>query len=486
MHMPVEPDNLNPVISNDAAQSEVNAFIFESLLTRDLDTLQLKPQLAERWSVDGMQYTFFLRRDVLWSDGVPFTAQDVLFSFRTIMSPDVASAPLKVYYSQITSVTAPDAHTVVFRMKERHFKSLEICSSMPILPRHIYGTGDFNRHPANRSPVGMGPYRFRSWDSGRRIELEANPRYYGRKPGFERIVFRVIPEPNVALQLLKKGELDVMELRPIQWVRQTNSSVFNSRFRKIRYYYPNYSYIAWNNARPHLSSPRTRRALTMLINRRELGEKLFFGLNRETTGPAYPFSADYDASLQPLPFDPQAAAALLAADGWKDSDGDGILDRNGKKLSIEFMYPSASKFGNRLATIMKEDFTRRGIDVRIAMLEWGAFLKRVSERNFDSYMMAWNTGIDADHYQIWHSSQTKDGSNYISYRNTQADSLIERARVELNAEKRNALNRSVHRLVYEDQPYTFLYCNPRLIVVSRRIQDVREHVLGLDYLEWRH
>jgi peptide/nickel transport system substrate-binding protein len=489
VHLGAEPATLNPVISTDAYESTVNRYVLESLAERDPDTFALKPLLAESWTIspDRLVFTFRLRRDVRWSDGTPFTAEDILFSYRTIQNPDVASAPLKVYYIDVADVRKIDDYTVVFTYKKQYFRALEICASMPIPPRHIYDNGeDFNRHSKNRTTMGTGPYTFDRWDTGKQIGLKANPNYRGPKPALDRIVYRIVAEPSVALRMLKKGDLDVLSVRPIDWVRQTASPGFEQKFYKLSYFTPSYSYIGWNLDRPQFQDRRVRQAMTMMLNRQAILDKLLFGLGAIVSGNFFVNGPDYDRGILPYPHDPAAARKLLAEAGWKDTDGDGILDRNGQKFSFVFTISAGSKFAERLATIMKEDFSRAGIVVDIQRFEWAVFVQKLQERNFDAVTLAWSMPWgDADPYQVWHSTQINGGSNFVGFANAEADSIIERSRMEFDPARRQAMFHRFHRIVHDEQPYTFLYCNPSLAVVSKRFDNVKLHAMGLDFRDWR-
>jgi len=487
IHLGAEPGHLNPITSNEAAASSINEHIYETLLDRDYDTLKLVPQLAESWTVspDRLVFRFKLKKGVLWSDGVEFTAGDVVYSYRTIKNPKVACAPLKVYYIDVRDVRMIDRYTVEFIYSRQYFRALEICGSIPIVPRHVFDDGtDFNNHRNNRFPVGTGPYRFERWDTGKRIVLVRNERYRGRRPELSRVVYRLVPEVNVALQMLKKGEIDVMSVRPIQWVRQTNSNKFLGRFYKLEYYLPNYSYIGWNAKRPLFSDRRVRRALTMLIDRRAILDKLLFGIGEIVSGTSYIHGPNYNASVKPWPHDPQRARALLNEAGWVDRDGDGVLERGGRKFSFTFTISSGSKFAERLGTIMKEDFARAGIEVKIVRYEWAVFVKKLNERDFDAVTLAWSLSWEDDPYQLWHSSQVTGGSNFCGFVNPEADRIITRLRKEFDEQERIKLFHRFHEILHEEQPYTFLFCNPAQVVVSRRFENVRVHTRGLNYMEW--
>jgi peptide/nickel transport system substrate-binding protein len=488
VHIGAEPGHLNPITSNEAVASAINEHIYETLLDRDYDTLELVPMLAGSWSIspDRLTYRFSLKKGVLWSDGREFTADDVLYSFRTIKDPRVACASLKVYYIDVKGVKKLGRYAVEFQYSRPYFRALEICGSIPIVPRHIFGDGtDFNTHRNGRFPVGTGPYRFERWDTGKKIVLVLNERYRGARPGIRRVVYSIVPEVNVALQMLKKGEIDVMTVRPIQWVRQTNSEKFLTSFYRLEYYTPNYNYIGWNTRKEVFRDRRVRRALTHLINREAILQKLLFGLGEVVSGTSYIHSAYYNKNVAPWPYDPARGRALLKEAGWIDRDGDGYLDRNGRKFSFTFTMASASKFGERLGTILKEDFARSGIEMNIMRYEWAVFVQKLDKREFDAVTLAWSLSWEEDPYQLWHSSQVAQGSNFCGFSNPEADSIIARARVEFDTGRRVRLFHRFHEILHMEQPYTFLFCSPSLVVVSRRFDNVRVHRRGLNYLEWK-
>ncbi len=487
-HLRAEPGTLNPYTATDAYSSAINQYIYESLLDRDYDTLELIPQLAEKWRVspDKMRYRFYLKKGIYWSDGIELTADDVVYSFVTMKDPKVADAHLKVYYIDVKGVKKIDKYTVEFSYSKISYMALSNCGGLPIIPKHVFNDGtDFNSHKNNRKPIGTGPYQFDKWETGKNITLVHNPRFRDKKPEIKKLVFKIVQDQSVALQMLKKGDLDEMELREIEWVRQTNSEKFQDHFYKLKYYLPIYAYIGWNSGSVFFKDRRVRLAMTELINRQAILDKLRFGIGEIVAGPFFLFGQYYDRDLKPWPHDPANALRLLREAGWADHDGDGILDKDGKKFSFTFTIPSESKFGERLGSIMKEDFAKIGIEMDIARFEWAVFLSKIQSRNFDATTLRWSGGYDEDPYQIWHSSQIKGGSNYVGFNNKEADRLIEEARQEFDAKKRIKLYRRFQEILHYYQPYTFLYATPNLVVISKRFLNVKEHKRGLNLLEWK-
>ncbi|HEX3036368.1 MAG TPA: peptide-binding protein [Thermodesulfobacteriota bacterium] len=486
-NLSAEPGTLNPITATDAYESTVNGGnIYETLVKRDNKTLKIIPLLADSWKIseDKLTYTFFIKKGIKWHDGIPFTAHDVVFSFQKIMDPNVDSPHLKSYYKDVKDVVAVDDHTVRCTYAKPYFLALEFCGGMPLVPKHIFEKGDFNTNPAGRQPVGTGPYKFMGWNTGREINLERNENYWGKKPHIKRIVFKIITDPTVAFQVLKREELDLAGLTPIQWARQTESESFKEDYEKLSYFTPNYSYIGWNLRRPYFSDKQVRIALTHLVNRELILEKILYDLGETVTNPFYINSPEYDKSIEPYPYDPRRAKQLLDDAGWVDHNGDGIRDKNGITFKFEFLIPGGSETGEKISTILKEELDKVGIGMEIRRTEWAVFTTRLNERKFDAVTLAWSMGVESDPYQIWHSSQSEAGSNFVGFENKEADRLIEQARTEFNREKRIELYRKFSRIVHEEQPYTFLFCRKSTVAVHKRFQGVEVYPLGLEFLEW--
>ena len=486
-HLSAEPATLNPITATDAYASNIDEFIYESLLKRDEKTMELVPVLAEGWEIsdDHLQYVFHLKKNIRWQDGQPFTAQDILFSYERIKDPKVDAAHLRNYYQDIERLEVIDDYTVRYHYRIPYFKALEFCGGIPIVPAHLFNDSDnFNQHPIGRQPVGTGPYRLLHWETGKEIVLTRNESYWGEKPYLNRIVFKIITDSTVALQVLKQGGMDFMGLRPIQWVRQTQTKRFDENFQKLKYPLPSYSYIGWNTRRPMFADRRVRLAMTLLLDREMILKKVLFGLGTVVNGTFYINSPEYDLNLKPHPYDPKAAVELLKAAGWEDHDGDGVVDREGVPFAFEFLISAGSKFGEQIATILQENLKGVGIKMEIRKLEWAVFVQRIEDHNFDACTMGWSLGWDTDPYQLWHSSQADKGSNFVGFQNEEADRLIEAARQEFDPLKRRQMYYRFSEILYEEQPYTFLFTTDALVAVARRFHNVIVYPMGLTPRQW--
>ena len=487
-----EPYSLNPVTSSDRSQNYiVSGNISESLLERDLDTMQLKLKLAESYEVseDGLEISFRINPLARFSDGVPVTADDVIFTYNTIVDPAVDAAPLASYLSNIDKVEKVSDLEVKFYLKQTYFLSLEIVSGIQILPKHIFAyekAEEFNKRVSN--PVGSGPYIFDKWNVGKEIVLKRNENYWAAKPKLEKIVFKFIPNSTAAFQALKSGEVDFLVPSSEQYYEYKDKEDFSQKFYALSYWSPfgGYSWIGWNQNTPFFKDKRVRQAMTYMLDREMMLK--YLAKNPEgkiQTGPFYIMGKQADPDVKPLTFDPEKAALLLREAGWQDTDGDGILDKDGVKFSFRYMIVSGSPIFEQLAKFLKDSAAKLGIEVVPDQYEWSVFTQRLEKRDFDAVTLSWGGGgVESDPYQIWHSSQITGGSNYVGFNNPQADELIENARIILDQTKRNELYHQLHRLIQDEQPYTFLFTSPERYFLDRRFENVKIHQLGIDPLEW--
>jgi peptide/nickel transport system substrate-binding protein len=489
-HLPVEMPHLNPITSSDAYATRIMAYIFEGLLDRDPETLEMVPLIAKSWEIseDHLTYTFHLRDDAKFSDGTPITAHDVKFTYDVIMDPKTDAPHLRNYFNSVASCEAVDDFTVRYTCSEPYFLHLLMLGSIEVLPRHVYGTGDFNQARL-RDPLGSGPYVLESWKTGQEIVLTRNPGYWnaGARPVWlDKHVFRVITDDNAAFQVLSRGDLDLMAIRPEDWVDRANTPNFNAKFNKESFYVPSFGYIGWNARRPQFADKRVRRALTMLLDRETILDTIYHGLARPLSAGIMPDTPEYNAAILPHPFDPAAAAALLDEAGWVDSDGDGLRDKDGVPFRFETLITDGSPSVEAMLTLFQEELKRVGIRLEIRVSDWAAMVERVQKREFDSMMMGWQMTPDPDPYQLWHSSQADAGSNYVGFVNEEADRLIEQNRVNFNRDERAALMQRFHEIMHEEQPYTFLFSAQSLVAVDKRLHGVVFHPMVPSYprLEW--
>lgn len=494
-HVDAEPNLLNPHLAlMDGTGQFIVGYIFETLLDSDNETLDLEPRIAERWEVseDKLTYTFHLREDVRFSDGEPLTSEDVLATWELINDPENDTLPIRSYMKDVESFTAPDDYTVVIKVTKPYFGHEMMLGGLEILPAHIYGDGDFNRHPNNRAPVGSGPYVFDRWDTGQRITLRRNENYWNtdEAPHIEALRFQIVKDRNAAFQALVRHDLDVMDMEGEMWNNQAATPKFEAEFHKlvtdspIPGYLSRYNYIGWNMRKPQFEDARVRKALCMLFDRQLVIDAVWGGLGTVISGPFAHTSVNYNQDVKPLPFDPAAAAALLDEAGWVDTDRDGIRDKDGVPFRFELLYANVVPEYDRLGTVYQEELRRVGINMQLGPMEWSTMQERIQNRTFDACMLAWLNSLISDPYQLWHSSQSEAGSNYPGFKNEEVDRLIEEARLEFDEDERVSMYQRIHEIIAEEQPYLFLYARPGLTAVDKRIQGITIYPLGLDPIEW--
>jgi peptide/nickel transport system substrate-binding protein len=488
-----EPATLNDIVEGAswATRWIVSGNIFESMIEYKPDAFEYRGRLAEAWSIskDGLEIYFKLRDDICFSDGEPVTTDDVIFTFKTITDPNVDAAAYANYFADVDHYEKLNDREIKFYMKKVYFLSLGFLGGMPIHPKHIYQyikASQFNNRRTD--PVGTGPYVFEKWDVGNQVVLGRNENYWGEKPKIRKLVFRFITNDTAALQSLLAGEVDYLRPLPEQFSEKENDEQFRKDFYCLSYWDASntgYFWIGWNEARPFFADRRVRLALTELIDRQAIKEHILRNPEAEIpTGPFYINGPQSDPNIKPWPYDPENAKKLLDEAGWIDSDGDGIRDKGGVPFRFRYMIVSGAQLHEQMAKLVKDSLSKAGIDVIIDPYEWSVFTQRVQDRDFDALNMAWGGNVESDPYQIWHSSQIKKGSNYVRFSNAEADRLIEQARQTLDADKRNALYHRFHRIIHEEQPYTFIYTRPEQRFLDRRFQNVIIHKLGIDEHEW--
>ncbi len=494
-----EPETLNPVTSTSVyAKWIVTGYtgnnICEGLLTSDLDDFKPKPLLAESYEIskDGLEITFRLRADAHFSDGHPVTAHDVVFTYETITNPKVDAAPLANYYRDIDRVVEISEREVKFFMKRVYFLSLDYTrmADSGILPKHIFDFNDpekFNKRRSN--PVGSGPFVFEKWDVGREIVLARNENYWGPKPKLKKIVYRIITNDTAAVQALRSGNVDYIRPLPDQYAELSSDKAFTKDIRPLSYWTPfvGYFWIGWNQDRPFFKDQRVRLAMTHLVDREKICKYLLRNPDAKVpTGPFYIYGRQCDPNIQPWPYDPQRARQLLDEAGWRDTDGDGIRDKDSVPFRFKYMIGSDLVLHEQIAKSVKDEAAKVGIEITLDPYEWSVFIQRVHDRQFDAVSMAWGGGgTEEDPYQIWHSSQIGNrGSNYVGFKNAEADAIIEEARKTLDETARNEMYHRFHRIIHEQQPYTFVYTRPEQRFLDKRFENVIVHKLGLDEREW--
>ena len=506
---PVSADtaNLNYLINNDAYASEFYSLCNSSLAERNYAKPEIfQPMLAEKWTVsaDRKSYHIKLRNDVYWQSftdpdtdrevpPVKLSAYDFKFFADVVRNPDVNASAMRVYYQDLDDIEVIDDLNMNVRWKTPKYGNLSATLGMMPLPRHFYCDRDgrfdgkkFNNdHKRNRMIVGCGAYRFVKWDKNSRLVFERNENYWGRKygimPPLKKLVYEFIQHPNTRYQALLAGKIGQAALTPEQWTVKSRSAEFaGARLRKYRYLSSSYFYIGYNLKNPLFQDKYVRQALTMLVDRERIIRDIYKNEAETVIGPFSPNSVYYDKSIKPFPYDVKRAKELLASCGWLDTDGDGILEKDGRKFVFTILAVASHPIQEKMLPLIKESMAKAGIDMRIQTIEWSVYVQRLMTRDFEVCTLGWSSPIDPEPYQLWHSSQAdiEGSSNHISFKNKKADELIEKLQLTFDMEERISLAREFQKLIHEEQPYTFLFSPYALNALSERYHNFRQFPLG--------
>lgn len=481
-----EPSTLLPLLASDTASLDVAGNIYNGLVKYDKD-LKLVGDLAESWDIspDGLVITFHLHKGVKWHDGVEFTSRDVLYTYRVTIDPKTPTA-YAGDFKQVKTATAPDRYTVRVTY-DKPFAPALASWGMSILPAHLLEGKDITKSDLARHPVGTGPYRFKEWVAGQQIVLESFHDYFEGRPYIDRYVYRIIPDSSTMYMELKAGGIDMMDLTPVQFARQTDTPEFTRRFNKYRYPASAYTYLAYNLRNPLFADKRVRQALTSAINKDEIVHGVLLGLGQVAKGPYKPGTWAYDPAIRDFDYNPARAKALLAEAGWH-LDSDGILRKNGQPFQFTILTNQGNDQRMKSAQIIQRRLAKVGIEVKIRVLEWASLLTNfIDKRNFDALLMGWTIPPDPDLYDVWDSSKTGPKElNFIGYKNSEVDRLIEAGRRTFDLEKRKRCYYRIQEIFADEQPYTFLYVPDALPVVSARFRGIKPAPAGIGYnfIKW--
>lgn len=477
-----DPATLNAVMQTGLPEQQVLQYVSRNLLDFDA-RMRLVPGLAERYDVsgDGRTFTFQLRPEAVWEDGSPVTAADAVFTLKKIEDRDTPAPVIKPLFLGLESVEALSEKG--FRVRFRKAGANQAMAFvLPLLPEKRFAKRRFLRAPDNRAPFSNGPYRFVSWKPQESIELVRSEKYWGPKPHFERIVFKILPDNSTAWRALLEDGLDETWIDPALKEKSAGNPAFAACCRLVEYYDLDFNYVALNNRSPLFADARVRRALTMLLDRAAIVRSLYQGSARIISGPWAPDSPAYDASVTPLPYDPAAAEELLDEAGWRDSNGNGTRDRDGREFAFDLLVSSGSLIGSQIDEVLAAAAKKAGIEVRVRSLEWSAYVDRLDRGDFEAASGAWSASGDPnpDVFALFHSSQfPPQGANSSFFQNAEADRLIEEAASEMDEKRRVAIYRRLHALLRDEAPAIWVVNASKKYALRKSLRGLTTSPLGL-------
>lgn len=478
--------------------------------------LSYHPWIAREWSFsdDGLSLSVALRDDLRWSDGTPFTARDVAFTYQLAGDPAVGS-PRAAFLERMDPAARPrvvDDHHLEFVFTTAYDPATMLAHAfgLEIMPEHVLKDaerGTLKGHAFNQQPVVYGPWHVASRTAGQTVVLEPNPAYTGPEdwtPKLRRVVLKILPEAATRLLELEAGTVDMVTGLEVEDAQRL--AVEKPELQLLRRGWRAMEYVGWNTidggryqglveaagegvsvdpagAGPHpvLGDPAVRRALTMSIDvdraMKDLlgspsGEEVYA---KRAVGTISPALCQHHASdIEPLPHDPATARTLLAEAGWIDGDGDGVLDKDGLSLSLELLVSAGNPRRERIALLVQDALKRQGVEVRITTLDFNAYLDRAVRKDFDALVGGWSASLFVDPTSKWHSGP-EHVYNFVSYADEQADALIAQGLSQPDPAQAAETWRELQRSIYEDQPYTFLWWVDEIVAVDGRFHDVQVH-----------
>ncbi len=423
---------------------------------------------------------FHLRPGVMFHDGHHFDAYDVKFTYESIMNPKNLS-PRIADYEPVKSVSVIDPLTIKIIYKRLYSPAIGTWG-MGILPEHLLNINALEKEAQrlgknpntfyirqsnfNRHPIGCGPFRFQEWKSDQYIILDRFDGYWEGPPNYKKYVFRVIPDRLTQEMEFYAGTIDSYDVQPHQVKRLEKDQRFQS-FSGTAF---GYTYIGYNSRRKPFDDPRIRRALGMAIDVDKIINYLLYGQGEQITGPFVKQTDYYNHNIEPVPYDPKGALALLETAGWKRNK-EGWLTKDGNKFQFTLITNNGNDLRKAILAIAQDSWKQIGIDVHTDLLEWSVFIQeRVNKADFDALILGWQMGIEPDLYQIWHSSQTNPYQlNFVSFKNKEADDLIIKIRQEYDHNRQVEYCHRLHEIIAREQPYTFLYVGKWTAILDNRI-----------------
>ncbi|MGH7557710.1 MAG: peptide-binding protein, partial [Gemmatimonadota bacterium] len=477
-------DAFNELVSTDYDTNQVlSNMLFMPLVDLDED-MNFQPYLADSFwmSEDGLSLTFRIREGATWQDGVPVTADDVVWTYEMMVNDEVAYAN-RQYVQYVESAERIDDRTVRFDFTQVHSDPLFDFIDWEPMPKHLLGDippGEQRNADFNRDPVGNGPFRFVSWTANQEVVFEANEDFVLGRPHLDRVVFRVIPEQTTQLTELLTGGIDFMRAVPPAEMARVEES---PQVETIVYPARSYSYLAWNLRNPLFEDVSVRRALTMAIDRQQIVDALLYGYGRIAVTDVMPFQWEFNESLEPWPYDPDRAREILAEAGWEDHDGDGVIDKDARPFRFILETNQGNDLREDIIVIVQSNLAEVGIDVQPRLTEWNTLIDRLKRKEFEAAVSGWSVDFKFDPTEVMSCGAIEAKYNYPSFCNPKADSLMQLALTTLDREEARPLWDEYQRIIHEEQPYTFLYYLEERVGVNGRLEgveaDARGHLISV-------
>ncbi|MBL0937304.1 MAG: peptide ABC transporter substrate-binding protein [Gemmatimonadaceae bacterium] len=498
--VPAEPQTLLPPLVTVTHDAAIVSTIFDKLadIGPAFETYGdggFRPRLAKtwQWAPDSMSIAFAIDSSARWHDGPPVTAADVQYTFRVYTSDSVGSE-FRSLVSNIDSVSTVGTHTAVFWFKRRTPQQFyDATYHMHVLPSHLLDTIPMSGLAASsfaRSPVGSGRFRFMRWDPAQRVEVIADTTHPQGRPHLDRVIWSIAPDFGAATVKLFAGEADFFEsIRPENLAQVARTPALRlADNRALQYSFLGFNMrnpAAPNTPHPIFGDPVVRRALSMAVDRERIVRNVYDSLGMVALAPAPRALIPDTTAFKGLPHDLARARAMLDSAGWRDTDNDGVRERNGVALAFDVLVPNSSAARQRLAILLQEQLKAVGAKVTPQILEINTLVSRIDSKKFDSYMGGWasSPGL-VGMPQTWSS---KGAANSIGYRNTAFDAAVDSALTTFDRTTSHRLWARAFQLIIDDAPAIWLAEQTAPVAIHRRfiIPPLRPDGWYSDLAEWR-
>lgn len=485
-----EPSGLIFMVAGESAASTISSHIFNTLLKYDKN-LDLEGELVENWqiSADYKTITFKLKPNLKWADGKPLTSADVLFTWK-LVTDEKTRSPYASDYQLVKKAVAPDAQTFSVTYNQAYAPALDSWAGLQILPKHLLENQDIHTTAFARNPVGSHYYKLDKWTHGENLKLSRNPTSVLGAAKIDKLVTRIIPDNSAQFLELMADNIDLMGLDPIKYSRIIPARPeLQKKLALYKELGNSYTYLGFNLKHKPFDDIRVRKAINYAIDKQEIIDGVYLGLGINIASPYKPGTRWSNPDLQAYSYDPNKAKSLLKEAGFVDSNGDGILERDGKPFSFEII-TNQNKEREKSAVLIQRRLKDVGIDVQIRAIEWASFISRfIKTGDFDAVVLGWSLGLDPDQFNIWHSSQNKPGQfNFIGYNNPQIDQLLEQGRFEMDVDKRTKIYHEFSKVLLEDSPIIYLSAGYGLTAIHKRVKGIDSPAppagIGYNSHEW--
>ena len=455
----VDADTLDPRLYKNTSGARIKELAFNGLVAISAD-YSPAPDLAEKWdNPDDKTWVFHLRQGLTFHDGSNLTANDVKYTYESVLDPNFNS-PLRAFYLSVDKVDATDNNTVTFTLKEPFAPFLSYMD-LGIVPQASGAKPDFGT-----KPIGTGPFKVDTWNTGDSIDLSAFDGFYAGRANLDRVRVKVVPDNSGRAVALESGDLDFVQspLSPQDVTREQSAA----KLKVDRIPAAGYTYINLNTADPILSDKMVRQALSHLVNTQQITDTIYQGIGKPANGPIVPGMWAYSEDIPSYDYSPDKAKQLLDAAGWK-AGADGIRTKDGQKLSLVVRTHSEDPDRKQLIQVLQSEFQNVGIDATTNTVEFPAFFQDVQDGKFQVGVIGWLNLSDPDRATF--RQFTIDGSaNYGKYRNDQVDSLLKQARVTLDQAKAKSLYTDAVKQIVDDAPYIFVQYQEYIAMYTPKVQ----------------